>query len=248
MNDEYRKQLLEQREEIDMMLLMDEYMESEGERLQQEFEAADLRGEVPDIPVDLDLKCKEIIHNSFAKQEHNRTLSRITKYIGKVAVYILLFLGAASTLVLSVDALRIPVLNFFLEQQERSSSLDFDDSAPVIHSELDQIKICVDELLPNEYQLTSELAEANGFTLLCFQSTEGHTVLVNVVPSEGRLGVDTENTTSIDMEINGYPGLFIEKDGYTAYWYNTDKDLTYSVYSDHLSIDIFWKIVYALAD
>lgn len=247
MNDEYRKQLLEQREEIEMMLLMDEYLESEGAMLLKDFEEADKRGEIPEIPEDLDERCRQIIHNSFAKQEQKRTLTRITKYIGKVAVYVLLFLGVASTLVLSVDALRIPVLNFFLEQKERSSSLELDDSTPLPEPEVDRIKFCVADILPDEYQLNSEISEENGFILLCFQNAEANTLLINVVPSEGRLGVDTENAVSTNVEINGHQGLFIEKDGYTAYWFNPDRNLTYSVYSDQLDLDTFWSIVYTLA-
>lgn len=246
MNDEYRKQLLEQREEIEMMLLMDEYMESEGERLLQEFEAAGLRGEVPDIPVDLDLKCKEIIHNSFAKQERKRTLSRITKYIGKVAVYILLFLGAASTLVMSVDALRIPILNLFLTYTQRETTISYYTNKEESVVYRDSILEEISDHLPEGYEGNIH-EEQDGSMIAIYQNTLGNILLIEVLPSEGIMSIDTEDADVQDTKVNSYDALLINKDGLRIVWFNPEAEMTYSVFADNMDQAVFWKIVYTLA-
>lgn len=48
--------------------IMDEYMETEGARLQREFDAAEARGEVPDVPAALDAACRKMIQDHIAKQ------------------------------------------------------------------------------------------------------------------------------------------------------------------------------------
>ena len=247
MNDEHRKQLLEQREEIEMMLLMDEYLESEGAMLLKDFEEADKRGEIPEIPEDLDERCRQIIHNSFAKQEQKRTLTRITKYIGKVAVYVLLFLGVASTLILSVDALRIPVLNFFLDRSERATSISLEEPQKSEESEFSQMINTVKGLLPEGYELISSSEDAEGFCVVCFQNAAGNILLIETQPLDATISIDTEDVTPTDMEINGYDALVIEKDGLRVIWFNADSHIAYSVYADALDSTIFWKITYTVA-
>jgi hypothetical protein len=247
MIDERRKQLLEQRDEIDLMLLTDASMSADGAAILKKFEEAEKCGEVSEIPAELDEQCRQLIETAFAKQKRKRTFTAITTYIGKIAVYVLLFLGAASTLVLSVDALRIPVLNFILDQSGRASSLAFDDISMDDKSELDLIQGNVASYIPESYTLTGKMTERNGFALLRYQNNEGDLILIKAMYADGTANIDTENADTTEIDLNGYRAFFVEKDGYCVYWINEEIEKVYSVYADNLAIDLFWKIVYALA-
>lgn len=247
MIDERRKQLLEQRDEIDLMLLTDASMSADGAAILEEFEAAEKRGEVSEIPAELDEKCIQLIETSFAKQKRNQTITTVTQYIAKVAVYVLLFLGAASTLVLSVDALRVPVLNFILNQSSRASSLAFDDFSVDDSSELDMYLNKVMPCIPDSYHLIDKLAEKNGFLILRFQDEGDGLIYIKAMPADGAASIDTEYANITEIDLNGYPAVFVEKNGFCVYWTNENLEKIYSVYANNLSIDLFWELVYSLA-
>ena len=59
--DEYRRKLEEQAEESEFALMFDDYMMDLGEALQNEFEAADSRGEVPDMPEDMKQRLRQFV-------------------------------------------------------------------------------------------------------------------------------------------------------------------------------------------
>lgn len=247
MNDERKKQLLEQRDEIDMMLLTEACMASEGAAILAKYEEAEKQGEVSDVPDELDAKCRQIIQTAYVKQEQKRVLAHVTTYIRKIAVYILLLLGAASTLILSVDALRVPVLNFILNRSERASSLVFDNTQFDKNAELEKFKDRVVPFIPKDYPLLHEHIEENGTVLLTFQNDAGNSIFIKTFPAKGTANIDTETADTTEIELNGYRAFLVEKDGYCVYWVNEEIGKIFSIYADNLSLDRFWEIVYSLA-
>jgi len=205
------------------------------------------RGEVSEIPAELDEKCRRLIETSFAKQKRGQTINTITKYIAKVAVYVLLFLGAASTLVMSVDALRIPVLNFFLEHSSRDTVISLGEQNTSDSINYEQITHAIDDVLPDTYWLEAFVEREDGFFTILFQSNDSQTVLIETLPHDNTLSIDTENAIPVEIMINGCDALFIEKDGYRVVWINIEKQVSYSVYASAPDDSNFWEIVYTLA-
>ena len=68
MSDQRKQQLVEQYEDLALSMLMEDYAQAEGERLLREFEEAERNGELPEMPEELDRKCRNLIETSFAKQ------------------------------------------------------------------------------------------------------------------------------------------------------------------------------------
>jgi hypothetical protein len=61
MNGKQKEESNEQYEEIVLALLLNEHAEQQGEELLLEFEEACARGEVPEVPFELDQKCRQLI-------------------------------------------------------------------------------------------------------------------------------------------------------------------------------------------
>lgn len=68
MSDQRKQQLVEQYEDLALSMLMEDYAQAEGERLLREFEEAERNGGLPEMPEELDRKCRNLIETSFAKQ------------------------------------------------------------------------------------------------------------------------------------------------------------------------------------
>lgn len=247
MNDKHREKLLEEYEEITMELLMDEYAEAEGEMLWNEFQAAEENGEVPDIPDDLDQKCRNVIRSASTKINRRVRFTQGLRALGKVAVFTLVLFGVCSTLVLSVDALRIPVLNFFLRDSDRYTVVALDEQNQSIQEELENIRNSIGFFIPNDYNLVAEDISEHGSLRLVYQDDDGGIISLSVAPGSGQYVMDTEDADSQKVKINDMDALLVEKDGLYIVWANPENELSYNLFATTLDSDQFWEIVYALA-
>lgn len=247
MNDKHREKLLEEYEEITMELLMDEYAEAEGEALWKEFQAAEEKGEVPDIPDDLDQKCRNTIRSATARINRRAQFAHGLRTLRRVAVFVLVFFGLSTTLVLSVDALRIPVLNFFLRDSERYTVIALDEQNQAIQKEFDNIQDRIEYLIPDEYNLVLEEMSEHGSLQLAYQDSNNEIITLVVAPASGQHIMDTEAADVKKMKVNEQDALFVDKDGLHIVWMNPEDGLSYDFFASALDSELFWKIVYALA-
>lgn len=247
MNDEHRQRLVDEYEEAAMKLLMDEYAEAEGKRLWQEFVQAEENGNVSDISEELDNKCKQLIQDSFAKRNRRAQLRRALRAFNKVAIITLILLGISTTLVLSVDALRIPVLNFFLRSNDRYTAITLNEENQSLQNELEDIQNSIGYLIPNEYALVFEDISDHGSMQLLYQNELGKIISLAVTPASGQLVIDTEDASVKETTVNEQQALFVDKDGFHIVWMNSDNKLTYDLFAEAIESTLFWELVYALA-
>ena len=247
MNDKHREKLLEEYEEITMELLMDKYAEAEGEALWKEFQAAEEKGEVPDIPDDLDQKCRNTIRSATAKINRRAHFAHGLRTLSRVAVFVLVLFGISTTLVLSVDALRIPVLNFFLRSSERYTVVALDEENQSIQKEFENIRNNIEYLIPDEYNLVLEEMFERGSLQLAYQSSNNAIIKLVVAPASGQLIMDTESADIKKMKVNEQDALFDDKDGLHIVWMNSENGLSFDFFASALDDELFWEIVYTLA-
>lgn len=246
MNDERRQRLLDQYEDAALQLLMDEYAEAEGERLRKEFEEAERRGEVEDIPEELDRKCKQTIHRSFAAKRRKDRAFSFVRMVGKVAVVALLLTGFSTTLVLSVEAFRIPILNYLIKHDIRFSTLLFlGENKELEEDPLDSID--VEDCVSSDYVLQNKTQNPDGTVIYFFENAE-KCITILIKPSVGMINYDAENATQTPTKVNEWEAILITGEEYRVIWLNAEYDLVFDVTTNGVSESEFWKIVYRLAE
>lgn len=248
MNDQRRRQLVEQYEDIALSLLMDDYAAEEGAKLLKEFEAAEKNGELPEFPDDLDEKCRKLIDKSFAKRERNNLLTRIGKAALKVAVFALVFIGLAATTVMSVDALRVPVLNFFMQHTDRYSILVTDNQTGDNLSQADNWEDRLEALIPEDYALVAQDQGIDGRTRLVYQNPDGYIISFLATPATDTYNFDSENARITETKLNNYDAILIETDGLRLIWGDPEAQMLFDLYSNGLDANLYWEIAYTLAD
>ena len=247
MRDEHRQQLVEQYEEAAISLLMDEYAEADGARLLQEYEAAVRNKDLPEIPVDLDEKCRKLIEKSFTKQEHKLRINRVRRIAAKAAVVVLTLFGLSTITVLSVDALRIPVLNFLMDQSGRYSTGAFDNNIDTEDAAADSTVIQFENNLPDGYEVVQyDFGDTSGL-VLCVNK-ENNIIYLEVDRTTGGLNVDTEDSEYKELDFHGYSAAFQDKEGYSLMWLDDQRQTVYTLFANGLEESIFWRLAYAIAE
>lgn len=231
MSENKKLELLDQYDDVTFALLMDEYAEEEGARLRKEFEEAQAAGEVSDTSDALDEKCLQMIHRDFAKKRGKDNVRKIIRMTSKVAVAVMVFLGVATATIFSVDAFRIPVLNYFLEHQSNHTSIHFSDndvtSPPVQKSLAD--------LLPEGYvEVYYDDTEA-GSLFCAYQNENGDMVKYSMMPAVGEYSFDTENTDYECITLNSNDGFLVRKDGIHILWLDANTELVHSLFASNYS-------------
>ena len=246
MEDKHRQQLLEEYEEAALKLWMDEYAELEGERLWKEYQEAEENGEVPEIPEELDKKCKRLIHSSLKKKK--QAFAQFMRSASRIAACLCIILVCSSAVVLSVEAFRIPVINFFLRLENRYTSLSF--SNPIVNAEsrADDIKQLSDIAIPSDYNLVLQNVYENGKLVFGYENDNNEVITIKVSPANGILNYDTENVHQKEMQLCGHTAFFVEKEGFRVIWLNAEEDLTFDLFADGLNEDLFWELAFLLAE
>lgn len=228
MSENKKLELLDQYDDVTFALLMDEYAEEEGARLRKEFEEAQAAGEVSDTSDSLDEKCLQMIHRDFAKKRGKDNVRKIIRMTSKVAVAVMVFFGVLTSTVMTVDALRIPVLNFIVTHFDVSSKINFGtDISNKEHDPNNTIDDYLSVLLPSTYTCLS-YENTDGLIYSLYKTEDDHVAILDMEEATGDYFFDSEEADSISMSIDVFDALFISKDSrLQMIWFDPEQQILY---------------------
>lgn len=248
MRDEQTDLLIQQYEEVALGLLMDEYANAEGKRLLQEFETASAQGDIEPMPDGLKAKYHQLIDQAYKKKRQRKLFSGITKTVGKVAVVALVLFGIATTAILSVDAWRVPVLNFILDRSGEFAFVNVDYNNVSLENQYKAIVKTVCDNAPPDYMLTETPVVDEPSLFIKMKNSEGTKLTICVSAETNQIQADTEDAQVKEVDLNGKPAYLIIEEGLYIIWHDNAKGLIISVYAQDLSLDAFWALVNALSE
>lgn len=251
MSTEKKEDLIEQYEDAAFALMMSNYAEQEGNRLLQEFEEAKARGDVPAIPEELDKKCRQLIHKAYQKARTKERIKQSLRVIGKSAAALFVTIGLCTTLIVSVEALRTPVVNFIIEQHDKFTTINFgkdptsqapppttDDSSTTFG------ETPLDGLLPDGYCISHFRILEDGTFAALYYNYDGDDIFLSTTLGNGTINIDTEQAMTTPIVVGNHLGyLFAEGNKLSVIWYDDEIDTSYQLSSSNLRYADFWRIL-----
>lgn len=251
MNTKNKQDLIEQYEDASFALMMSNYAEQEGNRLLQEFDEAKARGEVPPVPAELDAKCRKLIHKAYEKERNKERMRKFLHFVGKTAAIWFVAIGISATLVLSVEALRTPVINFIVEQHEKFTTIHLgkDPSStpstqPTTNSSTNtQGGTPLDGMLPDGYNALQYNIRDNGTFVAYYENEIGDSIMLCSTIGTAKINLDTEAANTQVIEISGHNGYFIEEGKeLTIFWFDENLNYTYQLRTTNCNFSTIWMI------
>jgi hypothetical protein len=143
----------------------------------------------------------------------------------KAAIIVLVILTAMSAVFFSVEAVRIRVLNFFMEKNEKYTEIRIDEKIEDLTPVQDWENYYTPQYLPKGYSF------ANSYGGRLVKVLEYTDDINQIVISQGRstsdLKLDTEDAEVKELTINGKQGLLItEGDRTILFWYDDEFSFT----------------------
>ena len=238
------EKLLDNFEDARMALLMDAYAQAEGEVLIAQSRELEESEEFKE-------ECFALIDKAFAKRQRARRFRRAALRTVKAALLTFAVLCALTVGLMSVEAIRVPVLNFLIEHHEKFTSVIFTPSVQVTVP----VEGMVQEgplagLLPDTFYIESDYSFPDG-TVSVVYATEGKKfVYYGRHISDGLgIGFDTENAERHEeTTLLGYRAFLVEKEGQTfILWIDEEKGFVYELSTDCMDTYDLWRLAERVA-
>lgn len=222
--EQTRKKLYEDYEDSLFRLIMDEAAEKEGQGYLEEMER--LKSDPESMPSkEAFQKFNRQLDAYYKKNNDSLRKKRIQGILNKAAIAAVIVIALLFTTVASVQALRIKVLNFFIDVQSDHTSFQIKDddnstnnSAPVVNWS----NAYVPTYIPDGYE-ASKISD-NGFTkAIIYANQQGSTISYSELSVDSELALDTENADKFEsLDINNHQGTLIVKNSVTTIVWQMD--------------------------
>ena len=219
----------------------------------EEFERAKSRGELPPFPEELDEKCRNLIHSTFAAQENKKPAYPFRKIMNRAAVAALVLFCTGSILIASVEAIRTPFVRFIFGESEEYSTIEMADtiesvSIPTPSPLLEERqKSPLVGFLPEGYELTHfDYYEGEAF-FTTYTNSDNNYISFSAMPSEGSMNYDTENAEVSQIKILEHEGVLVIKNGYRFIWIDSTAKIIYDLSVSDIAYEEALTMVNAIA-
>lgn len=197
-----------------------------------------------EIPEALDKKCRKLIREKLSKERRVRFAKKAMHFTVATASCVVMLFGVVGILFTTVEAVRIPIINFFLAQKngyvEVSSvpahvgantpdnGQDFGANADIIAQ--------LATIIPEGYSITEYTTTKGGGFAVLFENDSSESIYFFADSATKELRVDDEHAEfTTKLRILSHEALLIEKDGYQLVWFDEDSSRLYQLSASALT-------------
>lgn len=243
--DEFTKDLQDRFGDAAIALFMEDWAQDSGEALLRQFQDSK-----ESMPPELDRHCRKTIQKSYKHMLIGSTL----KCAARAVACCLLVLCLLFPLAMSVEAFRIPVINFVLKHGNGFLELTFSQSSDSFNS-LDSLRMAIWPSIPPEYEFVTEkvgTAHSRGVEyvtslLVRYQNQDGGKLDIFVSKAAGTTNIDAKDAKTTPMDLYGQQAILVAGENLRVLWVNEDQGQLYDVVGYNTGPDDFWACVHTLA-
>ena len=216
-------------------LFMEYYSVAISESIQDELAKTNEENLV--FPEELDKRCQALIKKEYRKQRYKHYLTGISKGLRYVATFSIFLLSITSVLFMTVEAFRIPIINYYIEQNNGHWEISSDTpTTPYIDNTLD-LKDPLVNLIPDDYQLIVQDGDSFSEMNAIYENSNGKRFCFSSVSGDNWIAVDSENAQiSQQHKLCGFDAITVVKDGVVSLtWINSDLNIVFTMIADDMS-------------
>ena len=238
MADLHKKQLEDQLGDAMLSYLMDEYAEAAGSQLLSGFEES---GQV--IPDILNHSCLDMIRAHNRASEKSALLRRTVFRAAKTAAVLVIIFSLSANFIMSVEALRVPVLNFCIKMQDQFTNLIFGGDGNTMPQSSDPDPAFMMDL-PAGYQFQQQSHNhedtsaiyPDSFLILLYTNEAGDNLTILTQPAAGTSNFDTQDSDCTEIQLVGMDAVYIKKaDGsLRTIWIDESRQRLYDISAENM--------------
>lgn len=210
-----KEKLTKELMDIKLKLAIDDWVESEGERLYQENE--DIKSNPSYQPSDeARAKFNNLLNHQYKVSKIRQSYKFAYKIINKIAMLFVLICIAFIVSVFSVEAVRVKVVNLFLSVQDSYTEINLQDhnGENIVGDKLyiNWKNAYVPTKIPKEFFI-SKLINSDNMKSVEYSDSKENIILFQQRDENSNMNMDTEDSEVIEkVSINNLQGVLITKD------------------------------------
>lgn len=228
-------------------LFMEYYCVALSENIRKELDVIQI--EASDFPNELDMRCRTAIKKEYALRRRRKHVQSFAKGLRYVAGVCIVLLALGSVLFMSVEAIRVPIINYYISLNEKYLEIGPLSSINTNSTDTIDWNDPLKGLIPPEYTLTMQEKNSLGNVVAIYQNTNGDRVHFRTSSINSIKRIDTEGAETIEqwqyLERNII--LVIEENIITITWRDEQIGKTFTVIASALkkaeAIDITEKLI-----
>lgn len=233
------EKLMDQYDDAAFALLMDRSAEEEGAELLRAFREASAADALPEYTHELDQRCRDSIDREFGRQTRRVRFRRFARSAVRAAIVVFAMIGLAGTLIMSVEAWRVPVINYFIDSDSEFFMIDDNTSDS---NTLEVISDC----MPDGYLAVNQNMDGDNQSI-AYQNKEGDFALFEILSKADSIQFDAEDAAHRKVSILGCDGILILKNGVRILWANGNGTAVYSIYATNIAEEELLEIAAKIA-
>lgn len=189
------------------------------------------------FPTELDQRCRQLIKKELARHRWKQYAKYISKGLRYVAACVIAVLSLSSFLFMTVEAIRIPIINYYIEQYADHWEISSDTATmPYIDKTLN-LKDPLINLIPDDYQLVVQDGESFSEMGAIYENSDGKRFCFSSVSGDNWIAIDSENAqTSQQFQLCGFDAISVVKDGVVSLtWIDTDLNIVFTMIADNMT-------------
>lgn len=216
-------------------LFMEYYCATLSEDIHQEIDK--MKTENVEFPDALDARCRATIKKECTTHKRKQCLKSCVKGLRYVASVAIVLLALASILFVSVEAIRVPIINYYVTHSEKY--VEFTARQPEAAEYIENINLedPLAGLLPEGYKLAASDRKSPKHIVAIYKNSNGNSIYFSMNASETVIRVDAEDTQTVKaISIYGCDGILLLKDKMTTVTWGYESDIkTFMLASPELS-------------
>ena len=200
------------------------------------------------FPEELDKRCRALIAQASRKAQNKKRRKSVLRVLRSAAVVALVMLSLCSVLFVTVEAFRLPVMNFFIEKTNRywqiSEELNENTTQEVFNAE-DPL----DGIIPDEFDLVNLVGSWEEDCLSAdYVNGDNSSISLFVIPSGGSYQIDTEAALTTQCEVAGHNAvLSTEENMVRVMWSDKHVSKTFAICATNISGELVMVFAESLA-
>ena len=190
------------------------------------------------FPAQLDDRCRQLIKNRTAHYRRKQYLKACWKGLKYAAACVMVALSLTSVLFMTVEAVRVPIINYYIEQYDGRWEIDRggNDDSTKAREEIDLVEL-LGNVIPEDYQMVVKRGDSLENVAVIYENSTGKQFYCKTAPGYNWVAVDSENAqTSHQYQVCGYDAITVEKDGRVKLtWIHSDLGIVFSILADDMT-------------
>ena len=171
------------------------------------------------FPEELDKRCRALIQQEYRKAQNRKRRASALRVLRSAAIVAVVMLSLCSVLFVTVDAFRIPVMNFFIEKTDRYQQLSAKTNEDRVFESFNEANP-LDGIIPDGFALVNISGTLEDGNLVAKYSNDNSaTIIFFVDHSIGKLQIDDEDAFVSESKVAGHDAkLYVEGDSVRLVW------------------------------